>query len=247
MGKDVEGALQRAKIPSRRVYSTELQRAEFESESQLCRRHLRIDPQESVEGRLPVPPKAAIANIKVISHYLTTKVDGGNTQLRVRKFGGNEEVIALIFPRLRRVIDLGLKNIPPSFLRMGLANVDLCARLSSFMVQREEQFVSSANKRRQEIRNQDRSAIRKQAFCLRSFWICLNDVPLAHVLWGTWTDWNGGTHFVADFSIRPRQCQISGRHHIGLWSGVVCLQDAALSEIVGAKRLTGVRARIPAI
>src|SRR5258706_11747532 len=127
---------------------------------------------------------AAIAHIKVIPQGLTTKADSGNTQLRVRNFGGNEEVIALIFSGLRRVTDLGLENVPPSLLRMGLANVDLCARGGCFMPQREKQFVTGANERRQEIRDQDGSAISKKALCLRARWICLNNLPLAQV--GEW-------------------------------------------------------------
>src|SRR5258706_5293659 len=123
---------------------------------------------------------AAIAHIKVIPQGLTTKADSGNTQLRVRNFGGNEEVIAVIFSGLRRVTYLSLKNVPPSLLRIGLTNVDLCASVDGFMLQREKQFVASANKRRHEIRDQDGSAISKKALCLCARWICLNDLPLAY-------------------------------------------------------------------
>ncbi len=95
-------------------------------------------------------------------------------------FSGNEEFIALIFSGLRRVTDLGLKNVPPSLLRIGLANVNLRARVRCFKLQREKQFVASANERRQEIRDQDGSAISKNALCLDAFRFCLNDLPLAH-------------------------------------------------------------------
>src|SRR6266436_2100130 len=180
MREDVEGAIQRTKIAGRCVYSAELQRAEFEGEPQLCGRHVRIDLQEFVERRLPVPPTAAIAHIRVIPQCLTTKVDGRNSHLRVRNFSGNEEVIALIFSGLCRVTDLGLKNIPPSLLRMGFANVDLCAHVGCFTLQREKQFVASANERRKEIRDQDGSSISKKALCLGAFRVCLNDLSLAH-------------------------------------------------------------------
>src|SRR5260370_28658993 len=40
------------------------------------------------------------------------------------------------------------ENVPPSLLRTGLANVDLCACVDCFMLQREKQFVASANERR---------------------------------------------------------------------------------------------------
>ena len=128
-----------------------------------------------------MPPTAAIAHIKVIPQCLTRKVDGGNAQPRVRNFGGNDEVIALIFSGLRRVADLSLKNVPRSLLRTGFANVDLCARDGGFMPQREKQFVTGANERRHEIRDQDGIAISKKALCLRARWICLNDLPLAQV------------------------------------------------------------------
>src|SRR6266704_1442149 len=106
--------------------------------------------------------------------------EGRNSPLRVRNFRGNEEVIALIFSGLCRVTDLGLKNVPPSLLGIGLTNVDLCASVDGFMLQREKQFVTSANKRRHEIRDQDGIAFRKNALCLRARWICLNDLPLAY-------------------------------------------------------------------
>src|SRR5260370_6067766 len=118
---------------------------------------------------------------KSIPQGLTTKVDGRNSQLRVRNFSGDKEVIALIFSGLCRVTDLGLKNVPPSLLRIGLTNVDLCASVDGFMLQREKQFVTSANKRRHQIRDQAGIAFSKNALCLGAFRICLNDPPQSHV------------------------------------------------------------------
>jgi len=82
---------------------------------------------------------------------------------------------------MHSVTDLGLKNIPPSLLSMGLAYVDLCSPVGCFMRQREKQFVASANKRRHKIRDQDGSAISKNALCLDAFRNGLNDLPLTHV------------------------------------------------------------------
>src|SRR5882762_850951 len=209
MSEDVEGAIQRTKIAGRRVCSAELQRAEFEGEPQLRGGHFRIDLQEFVERRLPVPPTAAIAHIKVIPQGLTTKADSGDTQLRVRNFCGNEEVIALIFSGLRRVTDLSLKNVPPSLLKMGFANVDLCARSGCFMPQREKQFVTGANERRQEIRDQDGSAISKNALCIDAFRIGFKDFPLAHAPQraNSRLEWNA--HGEAHSSTGRSSCQIS--------------------------------------
>ena len=186
--------------------SVELHGAEFESEAQFCRRHLRIGPQQFIECWLPIPRATAIAHIKVISQCLTTKVDGGNTQVGAANFGRNEQVVTPVVSGLCGVADLGLKNAPPSLLRMGLVYVDLCGCVGCFMFQREKQFVASANERRQEIRDQDGSPISKNALCLDAFRICPNDLPLAQI----WFDLNRRTHFVADSSTLRAPCQISG-------------------------------------
>src|SRR5260370_42162694 len=181
MRKDIEGALQCTKVASWRVGCAEFERAKFEGEAQFCRRHLRIDPQELIECWLPIPRAMAIADVEIVPQGLATNLYRHNPRAAAVNVGGNEEVIALIFSGLRRVTDLGLKNVPPSLLRIGLANVNLCARVGCFMLQREKQFVAGANKRRHEIRDQDGSAISKNALCLGAFRICLNDLPLAHV------------------------------------------------------------------
>jgi len=74
----------------------------------------------------------------------------------------------------------GWKNVPPFLVRIGLTNIDLCASADRFVLQREEQFVTSANKRRHEIRDQDGITFGKNALCLGALRICLNDLPLPY-------------------------------------------------------------------
>ena len=98
----------------------------------------------------------------------------------VENLCGNEKIVALVLSGLCGVADFGLKNVLSSFFRIVL-NVDLCARVGCFKPQRKQQFVSRPNERRQEIREQDASAISKNTLSLGTSLICLNDLPLAHV------------------------------------------------------------------
>lgn len=75
---------------------------------------------------------------------------------------------------------------------------------------REKQFVAGANERRQEIRDQDGSAISKETLCLRARWICLNDLPVAHVSKRVNSVLESDSHGDADSNARRVSCQISG-------------------------------------
>src|SRR5882672_10755303 len=108
-------------------------------------------------------------------------MDSWDAQSGTANLSRNEEVVPLVLSGLCDVADLCLKDIPPSFLRIRIANVDLCACVRYFKLDGESQFVSGANEGRQEIRDQDGGAIGKNAFGLAAFWIRFQNQSRPHI------------------------------------------------------------------
>ena len=98
-------------------------------------------------------------------------------------FSGDEEVVSLVLSGLGDVADLCLEDVPPSFVRIRIADIDLCAGVRRFKLQRKSQFVAHVNQGRQEIRDQDGGAIGENAFRLGAFWIRSQNQSLAHIRW----------------------------------------------------------------